>query len=132
MGPADGGNTLRRLLFWTLLAAWLVALCVIPALCCAAAPDDAGCYPDEVEHAHPAAAPVERPAGGIERPRRGAGALYQAAVVWLRNLIGSLTHRSSSKFDLERNSARRESGLVPTFRADLRKGRVQVGLRLRF
>jgi hypothetical protein len=123
---------LRRQLFWTLLAAWIAVFCLIPAVSCAAGPDSPGCYPDEIEHGYPAAAPAERPAGSIGRQRRGVGAIYKAAVVWLRNLVGSLTRRSSSKFDLERKAAHRESGIIPSFRADLRKGRVQVGLRLRF
>jgi hypothetical protein len=123
---------LRRQLFWTLLAAWIAVFCLIPAVCCADGPDSPGCYPDAMEHGYPVAAPAERPAGSIGRQRRGAGAIYKAAVVWLRHLVGSLTRRSSSNFDLERMAAHRQSGIIPSFRADLRKGRVQVGLRLRF
>jgi hypothetical protein len=127
---------LRRLLFRTLLALWIAALCLIPSVCRAAGPDGPGCYPDGIDAVHPAAAPAERPAGAIGPRRRGVGAIYKAAAKWLRDLVGSLTHRAQKEpdtsFGLEWRPARRADGIVPTFRVDFRKARVQAGLRLRF
>jgi hypothetical protein len=123
---------MRRLLSRAMLAALVAVLWLIPAVCCAAAADDPGCYPDGIEHAHPAAVPGDHPAGTSVSRRRGVGAIYKAAVTWLRNVIGSLTRPSSSKFGLERKPVRDEGAIIPSFRLDVRKARVQVGMKLRF
>jgi hypothetical protein len=127
---------MRRLLFHTLLAVWIAALCLIPSICRASGPDSSGCYPDAIDAAHPAAAPAERPAGAVGPRRRGVGAIYKSAVTWLRDLIGSLTRRAQrdpdTSFGLEWRPTHRGDGIVPTIRVDVRKARIQAGLRLRF
>jgi hypothetical protein len=93
-----------------------------------------------------------RKASPRHAPRRNrVSAVYKAAVKWLREVVGSLTHSRSSKdrsfeargeeemprlwlteFDLRGRARGRDDRIMPTLRLDLRRERVSVGVKMRF
>jgi hypothetical protein len=128
----------RALLIAVLLIVFCVPVSLAPSSCHAVAIEKPSCYPGR--NASPRHAPR----------RKRVGAVHKAAVRWLREVIGSLTHSGSkgkrfetegggepprlwlTEFELRGRARDRDTRIIPTIRLDLGKERVTVGARLRF